>query len=288
MKNYEYKLKTKDIALTQGEKNLMKYFHEYNGDYFEDTIVELAEKANVSTSTISRFVKKVSFDTYKDFSKYINNRMEEFKISKDKENLTLADQVPEIIQRYTEKLHESITKDSVLKVMEIARFLVSAKRIVVFGTGLKSSVASNMATELTNIGLFADLVTNFNNLISIVANCDADDVLMVYSNKVSSLEYKFISSFAKSRNVKIIVITSMNTTDFDNDADIILSYGSVYFFNKFVTTRHDIFADIFTSMIVLEILNTSSLCSVNYRRAQGARQRWRLYQRSKSKKVIEE
>ncbi|ADE19402.1 MurR/RpiR family transcriptional regulator [Mycoplasma crocodyli] len=287
MMNYDYKLKTKEIPLTQGEKQLIKYFDEYKGDTFTDTIVELAKNADVSTSTISRFVKKISFDTYKDFSKYFNGRMKEFKISKQNEHLSLTDQTGKILDNYTQKLNDSINSDNLDKVTEIAKLILNSNRIILFGSGSKSSVATGMSAELSNVGLTVNLVTNFNNLLSIVANAKSGDVVIVYTNKSNSLEFKFISDFAKNKDIKVIIVTSAPAEQFKKIADIVLSYGSVYFFNKFVTARHDIFADVFTNMILMEILNLSSLCSINYRRAQSARQKWKVYQKTKKRTEIE-
>ncbi|PIO84608.1 MurR/RpiR family transcriptional regulator [Pediococcus damnosus] len=74
-------------ALSTSEKYLWQYVQEHSDDIVNISIVELSEKANVSTATIVRTMKKMGYSGYTPFRqeaiRKLTNKKQDFKVLKE-------------------------------------------------------------------------------------------------------------------------------------------------------------------------------------------------------------
>lgn len=288
MKENDYRFISRDdVVFTTGEKEIIRYFDAYEESKFKDTISELSEKSGVSTATISRFVKKVSFDSYKDFAKYIDEKVREIKRVDRFPFLNTKEQQESIASSYQNSLNKTLSIDNIEKIKKVAEKMIKAKRTIIFGAGHKSPNAKNLYLELINVGINTAVVFNHNNLMSLITNSDTGDVVIIYTSQVDSLEYKYITTFAKEKKLYIVLITNASKNEVLGDFWLILEYASVYSYSKYISTNDELFSNIFANLIILEIINLSTQSAINYRRVQGARQKWITINKYKNRKEYE-
>lgn len=149
-------IQSKLKLLTGSEKKVADYIL---GNYMEVlnyTVIELAEKADVSDATVVRFCRSVGYKGFQDLKinlaqdaivpyKHLNTSLEE----KD----TPEQIVSKVLRSEIETLEETIHILDVKELEAAARAIKDAKRVVFFGTGGSAMVAHDALHKLLKIGI---------------------------------------------------------------------------------------------------------------------------------------
>ena len=149
-------IQSKLKLLTGSEKKVADYILGNYMEVLDYTVIELAEKADVSDATVVRFCRSVGYKGFQDLKinlaqdaivpyKHLNTSLEE----KD----TPEQIVSKVLRSEIETLEETIHILDVKELEAAARAIKDAKRVVFFGTGGSAMVAHDALHKLLKIGI---------------------------------------------------------------------------------------------------------------------------------------
>lgn len=185
--------------LNHSDLHIWKYVFNHKKDCCNLTIDELANRCNVSRTTVLRFAQKLSLKGYSELKIYLKWE------SEDKE-VDGQDYLKVVCNDITKFMNDMQEKDF----SNVCSLMYNAKRIFVYGTG---AVQSAVAVELKRIFL-----SGHECIYNIQGKAEADMILNTVSDKDlivlisltgESDHIKRLAKQFKLRNVPIISITKL-------------------------------------------------------------------------------
>lgn len=189
----------------------------------------LANEIQVSQSAIIKFTQKLGIAKFSEFKLALSEaliRQENDTITHLHDNITDKDDLSVIAHKlFLEKqqaLKDSITINPPDKLSDVIDCLLYAKRIQLMGIGNSALVAKDFFYKLTKIGLSVLTEIDTHAQLAISQSLDQQDVLFVISFSGAHREILLASQRAKSRNVKVIALTSLTVNTLHTLADHLL------------------------------------------------------------------
>lgn len=202
-------------------ETLLKNMHYLN----KLSIEESAALCHVSKSTLSKFVRKLGFEDYKDFRLCVEEEQQSAVYSYPN-----STSIEDYIDQYGIKTFVDILKNDIdllieridmEKINQLVQDIYAYPKVGVFGSVHSESVALDfqykMAYNRKIVLTYLDDVKQD----EFIRNADSDTLIIIYSNSGKYLdEYQLISGWPKKEtfsktNAHVVLITS--NTDFEND-----------------------------------------------------------------------
>lgn len=212
--------------------NIARTVLSYVNDLEVVSLEELANQANISQASVSRFIKKMGFKSYQDFRESFQKAFLEIKLNRKLANVT---QYPHrSVEKMADQVHQEAI-DNLMKTREIVpthlllyiiKIMKEASSVSFYGDDHALSIFYTLQLDLLANGTPAYLfkITDVQGLH--MQFIDQHSVVMffnVYSG-FFSIEQKEILEVAKKNGAKIIVFTQ---DELESDAlfDLIVYYG---------------------------------------------------------------
>ena len=191
-------------------------------------IVELSNRAKVSSATITRFVHHFGFTSYTSFQKELQNLakteitpFKEFQsyVLDNSEQDFLMDQIQEskdaLDMIYTEQLSK--------KIIDVANVMENARQIYILGSRSSFAIAYYMFFSLKRIKENIHLIENRNEDSSLnLQYISAEDLLIAISYPKYTEYTVHVLNFFNERGCKIVSITDRMTSPLAKNADYLL------------------------------------------------------------------
>ena len=226
--NLQEKIKSNLSEMTKSERIVATYFLSNQNAFAFETLDSVAEKINISTTSVIRFCRRVGFSGYKDFQDSVRAGF--------KSNLTLPDkfsraietenhdiQFPQIAQNAINCIERTFAEASVGQIQAAIDAITNAKRVFCFG--LKESYAlahyayTRFLTVRSNVFM---LSAGHSGEIESVLSLDKDDVCVFFLFHRYTKPAPKILEFLKQRGVTVILITSPPYEELEDNASILL------------------------------------------------------------------
>ena len=191
----------------------------------ESTIQELSLGSGVSTATISRFAKKVGFDSFRDFSVAlastpVSTTSDFFgEITDDDDTAAIGQKV---FAGATNALNATINNLTPALLDDASQYLIHAKRVGFFGIGGSSIVAFNAYHKFLRTPLDVIAHPDYDIQLMQAVKLDADDAAVVISHSGRNKDTLLIAQKLKENGVKVIAITSFADSPLSKAADLVL------------------------------------------------------------------
>lgn len=137
-------------TLSETERYLLNYIHQHLEDISTLSIVTLSERANVSTATIVRLMKKIGYNGYTSFK---------YRLKQEKKMTDASDQLKNIdediklaIRKNEEEVLKTIQLQSIGQIEDAVQKIHNADKIYIFGRGFSEMIAKEMTIKLQLIG----------------------------------------------------------------------------------------------------------------------------------------
>ncbi|MED4591355.1 MurR/RpiR family transcriptional regulator [Bacillus safensis] len=137
-------------TLSETERYLLNYIHQHLEDISTLSIVTLSERANVSTATIVRLMKKIGYNGYTSFK---------YRLKQEKKMTDASDQLKNIdediklaIRKNEEEVLKTLQLQSIGQIEDAVQKIHNADKIYIFGRGFSEMIAKEMTIKLQLIG----------------------------------------------------------------------------------------------------------------------------------------
>lgn len=135
--------------LSETERYLLEYIHQNIEEIATMSIVKLSERANVSTATIVRLMKKIGYNGYTSFK---------YRLKQDKKMADTGDwlgDIDEDIKRVIKKNEEEVLKttqlQSIGQIEDAVQKMYDAEKIFIFSRGFSEMIAKEMMIKLQTL-----------------------------------------------------------------------------------------------------------------------------------------
>lgn len=214
---------------SKADRRLLAYVREHAQDVPRTTIRAIAEAAETTESTVTRFAKKMGFSGLQAFK------------------MALAEEVAERSNRYI--IHRSIERgesalvtgrkllDTNIAALErtlahlpegrieaCAKLLLGARRLRFLGLGNSGFTARDTAYRFYRIGLDSIGTDNSHEMYIMAALAQAGDAFLAISHSGTSREVLTAVRAARENGAEILVVTSDGASEMAAAADICLVY----------------------------------------------------------------
>lgn len=219
------RIKSMHGQLGRADQKIADYILEDTTDKKSLTIQGLADAVGVSTATVSRFVKRIGFNSYRDFSLSLavpNQRSNTFF-----GEIETKDNTEQIVQKVFNGAHNAI--DATFEMIDpqfwhtAADWLIAARRVGLFGIGGSSIVALNGYHKLLRTPLDVEQHPDYDVQLMQSVRMRKEDVAIVISHSGRNKDTLKITRQLKANNVKIIAITAFPNSMLASLADLVLA-----------------------------------------------------------------
>ena len=231
------------FELYEKEKKVADYVLKHFSQVIDMSVMELAQKSEVSEATIMRFCKKAGFKGFYHFKISLIKDMSSMEKSQSDE-IAMDDIEKSIHKIFLYKVEELQQCDKMIdyNIVKVCIEKISKCNLLyIFGAGNTNPVALYAAYQFSQYGIRTIVNQAPEMQINSAFGLKEDDVSIIISNSGITNMIVDIAEIAKSRNSTIIAITSFPKSHLASIADHVL-----------ISTSSD--------KILFDIYNTTRMC----------------------------
>ena len=226
MSNFLQDLSTHYNIFTRSQKIIADYLTENLNDIAFCTLEELAEKIDVSTTTIIRFSRALGYTGYSEMQKDIQNNIQTKvglpeRLSSQKfypDNTLLSDSFQNDIHNIQHTMATQNNED----LQAVIHLISNAPNVYILGMRSSFSISYYLASRLSEIRENVRLIQSVGMLYpEEIVSAKEGDVCIAYLFPRYSKLSTTILSWLKNEGVKIILFTSQNYSAVQGYGDII-------------------------------------------------------------------
>ncbi len=225
-KNIITQLRVQRKQYNTTEQKLIDYIIHNVSQAQEATIQEMSDGSGVSTATISRFVKKIGFDSFRDFSVDLarisvqKSPVEFFGEIVDTDDTVAIAQ--KVFRGAENALAATVNNLTIDQLEQATQCLISARRVGFFGIGGSSIVAFNAYHKFLRTPIDVIAHPDYDVQLMQAVRLDHTDVAVVISHSGRNKDTLLIAQKLSENHVKIIAITSFPDSPLAKLADLVL------------------------------------------------------------------
>lgn len=208
-------------SLSTSEKYLWQYVQEHASDIVDTSIVELSERANVSTATIVRTMKKMGYSGYTPFRqeaiRKLTDKAQDFKILKETNHeiraAILKNQYE--VDNTISNLNIGVMEDAIQKVN-------NAKHVYIFARGLSNLIGEDILLKFELLGKDVQLHDDPNIIKTLSKQINGSDTVVLFLTLNGNTPELVKAAQSLSKNeVTTITFTCNSTSDIIPYSDLI-------------------------------------------------------------------
>lgn len=206
--------------LSLKEKEIADYIVQHKSSIQNINIRELADHTHSSTSTITRFCKKINCDSFVDFKIRLSREAE--KPSGNNNGFTQVQNLyNEIVNAAADMMHQEDFEN-------VVRMIKNAQRVQVYGLGSSGLSALEFKYRLMRMNITIDAMTDSHMMLMSAALLNKNDLIIGLSNSGQTAEVIDALKIGKRNGAATISITNYNHTPLTDISDISLFTPSLH------------------------------------------------------------
>ncbi len=218
--------------LTSAEKKTADFILNNRGHSQYLSIAELAEYSGVAEATVSRFCRRLGYKGFNAFRLALANAAAS--LTPDAGMLSgpieSGDSTEEMCQKLFSAeqtaMYETLELIDPAKIRKAADLLTAAGRVVCMGQGGSMLLAQDVSHLFSTVsGKFSAVADSHAQVITAV-NMEKDDVILFFSYSGATRDMMDTMRAAKTRDVKLILITHFPKSPGAGMADLVLTCGA--------------------------------------------------------------
>nr|WP_307775631.1 MurR/RpiR family transcriptional regulator [uncultured Cetobacterium sp.] len=240
-----YEIKQKYSAFSQKEKEIANYILNYKDNINNISITNLAKDIGTSTSTLTRFSKKINCESFVDMKIKLN-------LSNQSTNsINSNDLFTAVHTYYTEVIEQTNKLINKKFIYEIVKEIKNAKKIYIYGVGSSGLTAQEFMQRLLRMGFNVSSITDSHMMIINSAIVSKEDLVIGISISGETKEVVNSLRVSQKNGAKTISVTSFPNSSLKEFSNYIIPICASDFINKtnFINTQ-------FSTMYLFDLIST--------------------------------
>lgn len=216
--NFENRIQKYNSSLTDIDKKITKYLLANKTSIRDKTIIELSEAIQVSPASITRFCKKIDFNTFQ--------QMKFSLIGAGTENKK-SDHTFETVYNYYQTIIKSTQQFfSEEQTNRIVKLISSKNKVLFCGIGNSGLIAHEFNSRIYRMGISSESVTDAHDLLMKSSLLQENDLIVCFSNSGKTKPVIDAAKIAKNNKATVIVVTNFEQTVLTKFADEVILISS--------------------------------------------------------------
>lgn len=210
--------------MTRSERQVASYYLAHPNDFAFCTLDAIAEKIDISTTSVLRFTRRIGFKGYKDFQQAVQSQInmqpqlpEKFQRSLGGANLLLQK-----VARDVQCIQETFASMNEAQISGATELVCRAERVFTFGARESYALAHYAYTRLLSVRPDVSVLQVASGQIESVLSLGAGDVCIVFLFHRYTRQTVKLLELLKQQNASVILVTDPPYEDIANTAEILL------------------------------------------------------------------
>lgn len=195
------------------------------------TIGEIAEAVGTSESTLVRLARSIGLEGYRGFRDALvaevavtasQQRADDLRGDLDPSD-DLAAMVGKIGRSDARAAEQTVAGLSIDSLQQVIELLAGARRVVVYGVGASSFVASDLHQKLSRIGLPAVAPVDLHAALTATALLAEQDALVVISHSGRTIDVREVADVAHGHGCPTVLVTNDPAAPLATRTDLVLT-----------------------------------------------------------------
>ena len=218
------------FQLTNAEKKVADHILSHRIDAQYMSISELAEECDVADATISRFCRRLGIGGYNAFklelakASMIHRNPSGEKVSEERSGY--QELCRKLLQENTAVMEQTAKLLDERQLQKALQLIQNANRVVCMGQGSSMVLAEEAWTMFSLISPKFMFVPDSHLQLNTTAVMNKQDVILFFSYSGSTRDLQDVLEVAKSRGVKVILISRFPKSPGGQMADVVLQCGA--------------------------------------------------------------
>ncbi|MGN0916135.1 MAG: MurR/RpiR family transcriptional regulator [Succinivibrio sp.] len=220
------KLSNPQIKASKSDNKLIHYFLSNGLKACSSSISEISAECDISHATVTRFARKLGYETLKDFKIALaqalgaqdsDNGGKKTAINLKESCETTAQKLLQLNQTLLSQTAVEIGFDSVTK---LVREMISARHVYFFGIGSSGFLAKDSSRKIARIGIDARCYTDSHEIMTHSVMVNQNDLVIYISNSGKTGELVRSAAICSKKGAKICAITAETASPLYSFTDI--------------------------------------------------------------------
>ncbi len=213
--------------LTATEKRVADYVLAQPEQVKFMSITQLADECGTADATISRFCRSLKLKGFNAFKIELARHSAAKPVKKEHHDTdSLPGRIREVDRLATDAIAQTVELTDPKQVERAVELLEQAGRVLCFGAGGSTIMASTFAHLFSTVTAKFQAVADSHTQISAVAIMDPRDVIVLFSYSGATNAGLQILELAKERGIRTILVTRFHKSPAASLADVVLRCGS--------------------------------------------------------------
>ena len=199
---------------TAVEKSIADFFI-HNEKKMDFSAKRMAGELHVSEASLSRFAQKMGYTGYREF-------IYRYQPSVNVKVPNVQAHSLEVLNAYQELLNKTYSLIDENQIARVVQLIANKRRIFLYGFGSSGLTAQEMKLRLLRLGIDAEAVTEFHQLVMNEARVTKDCLVIGISLSGATKEVYDAMQEAKAKQAATVVISSKNKTEWNEEFDEVL------------------------------------------------------------------
>ena len=210
------------FQLTNAEKRVADYVLGHRQQAHRKSISELAEACGVADATVSRFCRRLGFGGYNAFKLELAAGGEPSDPGED----ACPRRYQQVLEEAVSALRQTTTLLDQEQVNRAVELMDRSSRVVCVGQGSSMIMAEEAWSLFSTLSPKFIFVPDPHLQINTVAMMEPGDVVLFFSYSGSTRDFQDIMEIARSRQVKVVLVTRFLNSPGGKLADVVLQCGA--------------------------------------------------------------
>jgi len=206
-------IQMKYSSMSEKDKRIANFLISHPEEATKCNIKELAKKTKTSTSTITRFSKKVSCKNFVELKVKLAQELQ----------YESHDDIHVFLRNHYKNMFDNIQNlNGNEQIQEVIRLIVEAKNIYIYGLGSSGLAAQEFNYRLSRMGLSSQSITDSHLMLIRSALCTEKDLILAFSRSGQTKDLITSIEKAKKKGVKVVSFTAYGETPLTKASDVTL------------------------------------------------------------------
>lgn len=255
--------------LTPSEREIARFILAETTDLRGLSSEELGKRTYTSQATVTRLYQKLGYQTYREFIVALNEQLNERHRANNmirdnrpfREDSTYADVIETLPHLYTKTAINTKLMLDEMVVKEVARQISHAQMVDIYGSGITSTLAEQLAFKLRALGIFCQTHSGYNSSYVEQIASDRTHVSIVISLTGRNKMMEQVAQRLTANELPVVIIAgSLRQTEL-LPGDYVLSLDRNHYFG--IDTMSSLFSahyliDLIFSLLLVEKIKKES------------------------------
>jgi len=199
-----------DHAFSKCERKLAIFFRKNNEQLLKLNASDIAKQAEVSKSTVSRFIRKLGYTDFTEFRYLLQEKSQILpgRIQNQETDCPTFAFISRIKDEYNFLINQTISHIQQEDLTKFTNYLIQSQNIYIAGLGSSSFSAKEMSRKFIQLGFSFKILDEVSLILKFTLIMKKGDVFIVFSLRGESKYLLQAIKLAHEKDVHIILITN--------------------------------------------------------------------------------